>query len=48
MEKRIANAQEQMVQIQQKQYELLLAEHEAHYAPKVKPIIVDHNKHYGN
>jgi hypothetical protein len=43
MEHRMALAQEQMVQIQQKQYELLLAEHNAHYAT-VKPIKVNHNR----
>ncbi len=38
-------AQQAMAATQQAQYEMLLAEHNAHYAHKVQPIIVNHKRH---
>jgi len=40
MEKKMVAAQQAMAATQQAQYEMLLAEHNAHYAHKVQPIIV--------
>jgi hypothetical protein len=45
MEKKMVAAQQAMAATQQAQYEMLLAEHNAHYAHKVQPITVDHKRH---
>jgi hypothetical protein len=45
MEKKMLKAQQEMAATQQAQYQLLLAEHNAHYAQKTPtPIKVDHNR----
>jgi hypothetical protein len=43
MEKKMLKAQQEMAATQEAQYQLLLAEHNAHYGSKA-PIKVDHNR----